>query len=100
MEDRMQIENQIRELLATEAQAVRLSNLLFAPDGLFAQLAASEQERREVAASSLFREALRRVSELERTEAAAFARSVSRTDGSFPAGSTLHKVEISELPTT
>lgn len=99
MSDRAQIENQIRELVRTETQAVRLSNLLFAPDGLFAKLATSDSERRHIADSPLFRESLRRVSELEHAEASAFSRSVSNSFGTHPTGSALHKLEVSELPT-
>ena len=56
-------------------------------------MGATEEERRETAATPLFRAALRRVSELERSEAAVFVKSVGQTNGSFPADATLHNLE-------
>jgi len=72
------IEEQIHELLATEMSGIRLSNKLFAPDGLFPRLADTEEERRIVARSLLFREALKRLSELQKTEFVEFTRTVRR----------------------
>jgi hypothetical protein len=43
---RDEFEQGIREALATETSAITLSRKLFHPDGLFAKLATSEQERR------------------------------------------------------
>ncbi len=79
MIDREQVEQQIREVLATETRAVPLSNRLFRPDGLFNRLARTEEERRAVAQSALFREAQHRLTELQRQEAAAFVRAVEQT---------------------
>ena len=78
MSDREQIEEQIQEALAAETSAILLSNKLFSPDGLFARLADTEEERRIVARSPLFREALKRLSELQKTEFAEFTRTVRR----------------------
>jgi hypothetical protein len=78
MTDHEQIEDQICELLGTETSGIRLSNKLFAPDGLFPRLADTEEERRIVARSLLFREALKRLSELQKTEFAEFTRTVRR----------------------
>jgi hypothetical protein len=72
------IEGQIREVLTNETQACALSQKLFHPTGLFSQLASIEEERRVVAKSPLFAEAQRRLSDLQRQEAAAFAQAVDR----------------------
>jgi hypothetical protein len=79
MTEREQIEQQIRDLLAKETQAIPLSNQLFRPDGLFSRLAATEEGRRDVAQSALFRQAQGRLTELQRQEAAAFTRAVQQT---------------------
>jgi hypothetical protein len=71
---RGEVERIIREILATETQAVVLSNKLFTPDGLFNRLADSEEERRVLSKSPLFREALARLSELKRKEVAELER--------------------------
>jgi hypothetical protein len=62
------IERRIREALAHETSAIALSNQLFAPGGLFSQLAASEAERRALVETPLFQEAQARVRVLERAE--------------------------------
>ena len=66
---REELERQIQELLATEADPVALSNALFSQSGLFALLAITEEERRILTQSSLFREANQRVMEMELEEA-------------------------------
>jgi hypothetical protein len=79
MVDRESIEQQIRQVLATETRAIPLSNKLFRQDGgLFGQLATTEEERRMVAQSSLFKEAQRRLTELRRREAEEFSRAVDQ----------------------
>ena len=93
MTHREQIEQLIREVLATEHQAIKLSNRLFQPDGLFNQLATTEGERRVIAASPLFREAQRWLSELQKREAAEFAEAVRRTQAVLPPGVYLLKWE-------
>jgi hypothetical protein len=70
-----------------------LSNKLFTPDGLFSQLAGTEAERRVVSQSPLFREALRRLSDLERKEAAEFGRVIQQAQSSLPEGSLWLHVE-------
>jgi hypothetical protein len=62
---RDEIEQSIREALATEASAIALSHKLLHPDGLFAKLATTEQERRALTRSALFVGALRRLSDLQ-----------------------------------
>ena len=96
MTEREQIEEQIRQALATESSAILLSNKLFAPGGLFPRLGTTEEERRAVVQTPLFREALARLSELRRTEAAEFARAVEQLQASFPEGRYSFKFEAFE----
>lgn len=81
MSNREQTEAAIRETLATETDAIRLSDKLFHPDGLFGRLAATEQERRSLVQTPLFAEALRRLSQLQRSEADEFGRAVAGVRG-------------------
>lgn len=74
MTNHEQVEEQIRQVLATEARAIPLSNKLFGQDGLFGQLASTKDERRVVAQSALFKQAQKRLSELQQREAAEFKR--------------------------
>jgi hypothetical protein len=66
---RAEVEAEIRRLLATETSAIRLSNALFTPGGLFGQLHATPAEKQAVVNSALFEEANRRLSELQLQEA-------------------------------
>lgn len=75
--DRQVIETEIRQLLESETDAIRLSDALFTPDGLFSQLASNSDERRDVAKSPLFKEAQASLAELRTRESAAFTKSVS-----------------------
>jgi hypothetical protein len=90
-----QIEQQIRDVLATEGQALALSNRLFSPDGLFCQLAQTEQERRLVAQSPLFKQAQRRLTELQQKEGAAFTQAVQRAGAALQSGDYWLKLEQS-----
>lgn len=98
MIERENIEKQIRELLTTETSGILLSNKLFRPDGLFNQLAHTEDERRIVAQSPLFRQAQTRVSELKRKEAAEFARVVEQTQAFRSGKEFVFKIEYNEKP--
>lgn len=65
-----EVERAIRELLATETRTTVLSNKLFQQGtGLFAQLAATEQERRVLIQTELFQTAMKRVRELQYRDA-------------------------------
>jgi len=75
-----EVERRIREVLAAETHSVALSNKLFTPDGLFSLLARTEEERRVVSKSQLFREALARVSELMRQEVDALERKTEQDE--------------------
>ena len=66
---RDQIEAEIRRLLAAETSAIRLSNALFTPGGLFSKLSVTPDEKKAVVNSPLFDEANRRLSELQLQEA-------------------------------
>lgn len=70
MTDREQIESEIRSLLTLEERATVLSNKLFSPPhGLFCRLGTTEAERREIGRGELFRQAQRRVRELQYRDA-------------------------------
>ena len=68
-----QIEKEIREILSAETRAIPFSNRLFSPAGLFNQLANTEEQRRVIAQSPLFKQAQQRFLELQRTEIAQFS---------------------------
>ncbi len=74
-----QVEQQIRQILTMTISAQAFSNALFGYGGLFGKLAQTEQERRVVAQSALFREAQSRFDELSQVEADA-APGRDRTD--------------------
>jgi hypothetical protein len=70
MADREQTEAEIRHLLATETRTTVLSNKLFQQGtGLFARLATTEEERRALVQTELFRTAQSRVRELQYRDA-------------------------------
>ena len=72
MSDRQTVEAEIRQLLATENRTTVLSNKLFQQGtGLFARLWATEDEKRDVMQSALFREAMDRVRDLQYRDAEA-----------------------------
>lgn len=63
------IERRIEQVLALEGlRAQALSRVLFAPGGLFNELASSEAERAEVARSALFQRANDRLTALQEAE--------------------------------
>ena len=93
MSTRQQIEEQIRELLANETRAIPLTNQLFSPDGLFAQLGPTLEERRAVVNSELFRQAQQRVSELQQQEAEEFSRLVRQAKAAKPDAGLVVKLE-------
>src|SRR5205085_389790 len=63
MSTREQVEAEIRHLMATETDAVRFSNKLFTPGGLFSRLYTTPEEKKVLLDSPLFNEANRRLSE-------------------------------------
>ena len=93
MKNQGTIEQRIRDALASEQDAISLSNRLFSPDGLFNQLAASEVERRSIVETSLFKEAQHRLSVLKRKEAHDFARTVDQFESQRGGSPSLHRME-------
>lgn len=93
-----EIEREIREVLASETDAITLSKRLFSPGGLFPALGRTEAERRVISRSPLFREAQRRLSELQRQEAAAFARVVEQSEAIRSSKAVRYKLEGAETP--
>jgi hypothetical protein len=65
---RDEIETEIRRLISTETSAIRFSNALFTPGGLFSKLFGNPVEKKAVINSPLFDEANRRLSELQLEE--------------------------------
>jgi hypothetical protein len=96
MSERAEIEQQIREVLATEGRAIPLSGKLFSPSGLFSKLASSEEERRLLVQTELFKEAQRRLSLLQKQEAAEFARAVQQAQAALPDSGYRLKMEWTE----
>lgn len=95
---REQVEQQIRDVLATESRAIDLSNALFRPGGLFSKLGDTEADRRLVAQSELFKEAQKRLSELQHNEAARFSELVQQAHASDPEGEYMIRLEGSGRP--
>ena len=93
MTDRDQIEQQIREVLTTETRAIPLTQRLFSPGGLFDRLAETEEERRLIAQSSLFKEALMHLNMIQRQEVEEFARAVEQVRATRSAGDYLLKLK-------
>jgi hypothetical protein len=91
--DRNEIEAQIRQILREETKAIALSNKLFRPDGLFARLAATETERREVSKSPLFQEAQDRLSELQQAEMDEFRKAIAAVGDRLPGGLVSYRSE-------
>ena len=60
-----EIEKEIRELLATEVSYWVLSDKLFGPNGLFGKMGATVEERKIVGRSPLFKEAQKRIRDME-----------------------------------
>jgi hypothetical protein len=82
---REEVEAEIRHLLATETRTVVLSNKLFQQGtGLFKQLWTTEDEKRAVMESELFRHALDRVRELQYRDAAALREASKMLSEKFP----------------
>ncbi|HXD87069.1 MAG TPA: hypothetical protein VN641_11280 [Urbifossiella sp.] len=68
MNDSQTVRAEIERILAAETDAVRLSNLLFTPGGLFSRLFVTPAEKKTVMDSPLFDAAQKRLSELQRRD--------------------------------
>ena len=93
MTDRERVEQEIREVLESESHAIPLSNKLFSPGGLFSHLASTEEERRVLVRTPLFRQAQRRFLALQRAEAELFAKIAEQAKAVMPQGGYLLKLE-------
>ncbi len=97
------IESQIRELLKLDVSAVTLSHLLFAQfGGLFGQLASTEQERRAISQTPLFRQANARITELAARDSAPLRREVDLINAALARGKAAAAagVDANGAPTT
>jgi hypothetical protein len=63
--NREQIEKQIRDLLDSETSYWTLTDKLFGPDGLFGKMGATVEARKIIGRSPLFREAQKRIRDME-----------------------------------
>ncbi len=72
-----EIEHEIQTVIATESNAMRFSERIFAHDGLFAKLASTPDERKLLIASPLYRQAQNRFHELQSAELATFRAKVA-----------------------
>jgi hypothetical protein len=59
------LEKQIREVLATETNYWALSDKLFGPNGLFGKMGTTIDERKVIGRSPLFREAQKKIRDME-----------------------------------
>lgn len=85
MTDRTRIEDEIRTLLAADLTSAEFSNRVFGQlEGLFPKLGATEQERRAIIASDLWKWAKARLRELEQRD---LERARQRAATEQPAGS-------------
>lgn len=91
--DKETLESEIRRVLDADQDAISLSNKLFSPGGLFHQLAPTQAERQSLVLSPLFKEAQRRLSDLKRSEASEFAKSVDQFQTSRSTAPSLYRVE-------
>jgi hypothetical protein len=73
-----------------------LSDRLFSPGGLFSRLAGTEEERRQLVQSPLFKEAQRRLSTLQQQEAEQFARAVEQAQAALPESGYRLKMELTQ----
>lgn len=98
MTDRENIEAKIREVIATETNAISLSNRLFAPGALFSQLASNREERQALVKTQLFRDAQRRLRELQEVEMAAFREATKLIGERLPYPNARIRFEVTEPP--
>jgi hypothetical protein len=91
------LEQQIRDLLAVETRATSLSDKLFSPTGLFSRLAQSQEERRVLVQSPLFKEAQKRFRELQYQEAEAFSHATDQASAAGLPPGWLMKLEKADM---
>lgn len=93
MTDKEKIEEAIRLVLASDLDAVSMSNKLFSQNGLFNLLGPTEEERRVIIQTRLFQEAQQYISELQRLEREAFAKAVKEARAQLARKKQLEQVE-------
>ena len=87
MDERDQIETEIRGLLTADLDAVTLSNRLYQQGtGLFVRLGTTPEERQAIVQSALWKEAQTRVRELEARDLARFREVAQKVEEHHPAG--------------
>jgi hypothetical protein len=91
--NRQQIEQEILKVLDEEQTAVGISDKLFTPDGLFSLLATSEEERRTLVQSELFKKSQKRFRELQFKEAEQFQQATSNLQGTSLGNNYAVKIE-------
>lgn len=74
------LELEVIEVIEREVSAIRLSEKLFEPEGLFAKLAPAAKERKTLAESELFNAALRKLSRLQKAKADMFMHKIRRAN--------------------
>jgi hypothetical protein len=72
------IEKRIRAVLATETNAMALSYQLFRQGGLFSQMASTQEERKALVRTPLYKEAQARLNELQEADRAAMITAADR----------------------
>jgi hypothetical protein len=93
MADKAKIEEEIRQVLASDLDAVSMSNRLFSQGGLFSLLGSTEEERRAIIQTTLFQEAHHYISELQRLEREAFTKAVKEARAQLAKKKKLEQVE-------
>jgi hypothetical protein len=97
--EREEIENEIRELLKADLDSVTLSNKLFQQGtGLFARLGQTEEQRRELVKSDLWKSARARLRELENRDLDQFREVVKEVEKHRPPGSYMLQMEAVQQP--
>ncbi len=99
MNEREELERQIRELLTADLDCVSLSNRLFQQGvGLFSRLGTTEVDRRELVESELWAMAQARMHELESRDLDRFREVVRTVQQHHPAGGYALRLEPAERP--
>ena len=99
MTDREEIERRIRELLTADLDSITLSNRLFQQGtGLFALLGQTEEQRREIVRSELWKQARERLNELERRDLDRFREVVKAVEQCQPSGGLNLRLETTQQP--
>ena len=99
MDEREELERQIRDLLAADIDSIALSQRLFQQgSGLFARLGQTEEQRREVVRSELWKLSRVRLRELERRDLERFREVVKVVEQHHPPGSYMLRLEATEQP--